>query len=265
MEKAQDAFRTISEVADFLDTPAHVLRFWESRFPQIRPVKRGGGRRYYRPADIALLSGIKRLLHDDGLTIRGVQKLLREQGIRHVMALAGGRIAEGTLVAPPDEPADTGVNPVAGAGVLTFDDPSAARSTVSAAPARQNTAAEDGHRNAPSDWPVGTDGTAGNPQSDRQTDAAAFAGKATGTQTAEATGQFVRPAAAADPSQGVSADDSAMILEGPADGPGHLAPLIAARLRTVTPGDIAGHQAELIVLATRLRALRARLADAAGA
>ncbi|MCA3452919.1 MAG: MerR family transcriptional regulator, partial [Rhodobacter sp.] len=71
MEKSRDAFRTIGEVADLLGTPAHVLRFWESRFPQIRPVKRAGGRRYYRPSDVALLSGIKRLLHGDGLTIRG--------------------------------------------------------------------------------------------------------------------------------------------------------------------------------------------------
>lgn len=90
MDKSPEAFRTISEVADFLDTPAHVLRFWESRFPQIRPVKRAGGRRYYRPADVALLSGIKKLLHDEGMTIRGVQKILREHGIRHVASLASG-------------------------------------------------------------------------------------------------------------------------------------------------------------------------------
>lgn len=89
MDKSPDAFRTISEVADELETPAHVLRFWESRFPQIRPVKRAGGRRYYRPADVALLTGIKRLLHDEGLTIRGVQKILREQGVRHVAGLSG--------------------------------------------------------------------------------------------------------------------------------------------------------------------------------
>ena len=87
MDKSPEAFRTISEVAEVLETPAHVLRFWESRFPQIRPVKRAGGRRYYRPSDVALLTGIKRLLHDEGLTIRGVQKILREQGIRHVAGL----------------------------------------------------------------------------------------------------------------------------------------------------------------------------------
>lgn len=94
MDKAPDAFRTISEVADHLETPAHVLRFWESRFPQIRPVKRAGGRRYYRPADVALLTGIKRLLHDEGLTIRGVQKILREQGVRHVAGLSGDVLPE---------------------------------------------------------------------------------------------------------------------------------------------------------------------------
>lgn len=88
MDKSPDAFRTISEVAEHLQTPAHVLRFWESRFPQIRPVKRAGGRRYYRPSDVALLSGIRRLLHDEGLTIRGVQKILREQGVRHVSGLS---------------------------------------------------------------------------------------------------------------------------------------------------------------------------------
>jgi DNA-binding transcriptional MerR regulator len=89
MDKSPEAFRTISEVADLLETPAHVLRFWESRFPQIRPVKRAGGRRYYRPADVALLTGIKYLLHAEGLTIRGVQKVLRDQGVRHVAGLIG--------------------------------------------------------------------------------------------------------------------------------------------------------------------------------
>ena len=84
MSKSREAFRTISEVATWLDTPAHVLRFWESKFSQIKPVKRAGGRRYYRPDDMALLGGIKTLLHDEGMTIKGVQKLLREQGVGHV-------------------------------------------------------------------------------------------------------------------------------------------------------------------------------------
>lgn len=88
MPKSADAFRTISEVADWLGVPAHVLRFWESKFSQVKPVKRAGGRRYYRPADMRLLGGIRKLLHDDGMTIKGVQKLLREQGIKHVAALS---------------------------------------------------------------------------------------------------------------------------------------------------------------------------------
>ncbi|PTX01311.1 MerR family transcriptional regulator [Pararhodobacter aggregans] len=89
MKKAPEAFRTISEVADILDTPAHVLRFWESKFYQIRPVKRAGGRRYYRPDDVALINGIKALLQSQGMTIRGVQRVLQEQGVKHVAGLGG--------------------------------------------------------------------------------------------------------------------------------------------------------------------------------
>ncbi len=84
MDKSPDAFRTISEVAEWLGVQTHVLRFWESKFSQVKPVKRAGGRRYYRPSDMQLLGGIKKLLHDDGMTIKGVQKLLREEGIGHV-------------------------------------------------------------------------------------------------------------------------------------------------------------------------------------
>ncbi len=88
MNKAAEAFRTIGEVADDLDVPKHVLRFWEGKFPQIRPMKRGGGRRYYRPEDMELLRGIRHLLHAEGYTIKGVQKILREQGIEQVKALS---------------------------------------------------------------------------------------------------------------------------------------------------------------------------------
>ncbi|HMQ94060.1 MAG TPA: MerR family transcriptional regulator [Amaricoccus sp.] len=87
MNKSPEAFRTISEVAEALDVPPHVLRFWESRFTQVKPVKRGGGRRYYRPEDVRLLRGIRGLLYDDGMTIKGAQKILREKGVRHVIAL----------------------------------------------------------------------------------------------------------------------------------------------------------------------------------
>ena len=85
--KAPDAFRTISEVADDLELPQHVLRFWESRFHEIKPMKRGGGRRYYRPDDIDLLRGIRHLLYGEGYTIRGVQRILREQGAKFVQAV----------------------------------------------------------------------------------------------------------------------------------------------------------------------------------
>ena len=90
MEKNPDAFRTISEVAEDMDLPQHVLRFWETRFSQIKPMKRGGGRRYYRPADVELIKGIRYLLYDQGYTIKGVQKLLRENGNSYVVALGAG-------------------------------------------------------------------------------------------------------------------------------------------------------------------------------
>jgi len=89
--KSPDAFRTISEVATELDVPQHVLRFWESRFTQIKPVKRAGGRRFYRPDDVDLLRGIRALLYVDGLTIRGVQKILKERGLRHVAQIGRGQ------------------------------------------------------------------------------------------------------------------------------------------------------------------------------
>ncbi|QBY00757.1 MerR family transcriptional regulator [Rhodophyticola sp. CCM32] len=88
MSKSPQAFRTIREVAEWLGVAAHVLRFWESKFTQIKPVKRAGGRRYYRPADMALVGGIKVLLHDQGLTIRGVQKMIREEGVAHIASLS---------------------------------------------------------------------------------------------------------------------------------------------------------------------------------
>lgn len=86
--KGREAFRTISEVADQLDLPQHVLRFWESKFSQVKPLKRGGNRRYYRPDDVTLLTAIKKLLHSDGYTIRGVQKLFKAQGLKATILLA---------------------------------------------------------------------------------------------------------------------------------------------------------------------------------
>lgn len=93
MQKSADAFRTISEVAADLDVPQHVLRFWESKFPQVKPLKRAGGRRYYRPGDIDLLRGIRVLLYGDGYTIKGVQKVLKERGPRFVTEAGSSRRA----------------------------------------------------------------------------------------------------------------------------------------------------------------------------
>ncbi len=93
MSKSPDAFRTISEVAEELDLPQHVLRFWETRFSQIKPLKRGGGRRYYRPEDVDLLKGIRRLLYEEGYTIRGLQRILKEQGNKFVIGVGTGDVA----------------------------------------------------------------------------------------------------------------------------------------------------------------------------
>jgi DNA-binding transcriptional MerR regulator len=90
MDKSPDAFRTISEVADDLDVPQHVLRFWETRFNHIKPLKRGGGRRYYRPDDVDLLKGIRHLLYGEGYTIKGVQRILKEEGVRFVQGIGRG-------------------------------------------------------------------------------------------------------------------------------------------------------------------------------
>ena len=112
MEKSPDAFRTIREVADAMDLPQHVLRFWETRFAQIRPLKRAGGRRYYRPDDVERLRLIKRLLYDEGYTIKGVQKLFKEQGVN---ALTSGTFEPRARVreALEEELAETGPESIA--------------------------------------------------------------------------------------------------------------------------------------------------------
>ena len=167
MDKSPDAFRTISEVAELLDTPAHVLRFWESRFPQIKPVKRAGGRRYYRPADMALLSGIRKLLHDEGMTIRGVQKILREQGVKHVSGMAGDLISDEIELHVVDED-DAEAAMISSAPIPLFPMPKpAAPKPVLPEPAAREVAPEIMHddadeaeaQDAPPDEPVAASGT----------------------------------------------------------------------------------------------------------
>lgn len=105
MDKAPDAYRTISEVAEDLDLPQHVLRFWETRFGQIKPLKRGGGRRYYRPDDVELLKGIRHLLYKEGYTIKGVQRILKEQGVKAVQAFVRETMADPAYApVPPPAP-----------------------------------------------------------------------------------------------------------------------------------------------------------------
>jgi len=116
MDKSADAFRTISEVAEELDLPQHVLRFWETRFPQIKPLKRAGGRRFYRPHDVDILRAIRRLLYGEGYTIKGVQRILREQGARAVLAPGFATDLSGAEAGP-------GLAPEAAPGALAEDRP----------------------------------------------------------------------------------------------------------------------------------------------
>lgn len=164
MAKSADAFRTISEVAEWLEVPAHVLRFWESKFSQIKPVKRAGGRRYYRPADMLLLGGIKALLHDEGMTIKGVQKLLREQGVRHVSDLSQplDEVTEGEVsdialdvVPEPPEPAKV-LNFARGGPESPAPSPATAPKDVADSEAAETHADDDDARPAPS-LPEATD------------------------------------------------------------------------------------------------------------
>ena len=131
MEKSADAFRTISEVAEDLVLPQHVLRFWETRFPQIRPLKRAGGRRYYRPADVVLLRSIRQLLYDEGYTIKGVQRLLKEQGAR------GLRAGEPSLAMPDGSEPEDGLPDVDEAAVALADAPAPAEGFGAPSPDRE--------------------------------------------------------------------------------------------------------------------------------
>lgn len=116
MAKGPEAFRTISEAAEEVDVPQHVLRFWETRFTFIKPMKRAGGRRFYRPQDIAVLKGVRRLLHDEGFTIKGVQRLHREEGMRRLLATGEGTAAEPAAVATHAEPVSAPATPSQGGG-----------------------------------------------------------------------------------------------------------------------------------------------------
>jgi|RhiMetdeSRZDD1v2_1073273.scaffolds.fasta_scaffold41761_2 DNA-binding transcriptional MerR regulator len=135
-EKAPEAFRTISEVAESLHMPQHVLRFWESRFSQIRPMKRGGGRRLYRPQDVDLLRGIRHLLYGQGYTIRGVQRILKEQGTAHVVAVGKGAVQAAEPRLDPTEPKSVALAPRRPRIIARSDDEAAQVLTGIQAPTR---------------------------------------------------------------------------------------------------------------------------------
>jgi DNA-binding transcriptional MerR regulator len=134
LEKAPEAFRTISEVADEIDVPQHVLRFWESRFTQIRPMKRGGGRRFYRPEDVDLLRGVRHLLYGEGYTIRGVQRILREQG----PAFVQGAWRAGAELPPPELEDDGAEDEIAAPATIERSEPNLSVFSVTSRPPADN-------------------------------------------------------------------------------------------------------------------------------
>ena len=137
MDKGPDAFRTISEVAEDLDLPQHVLRFWETRFSQIKPLKRGGGRRYYRPDDVDLLRGIRHLLYGEGYTIKGVQRILKEEGVRYVETIwrqDGAAPAPASRAMAEEEEETSAFAPAPEDDPFLFDDGALTRSQPASAP-----------------------------------------------------------------------------------------------------------------------------------
>ena len=229
MEKSPDAFRTISEVAEWLDIPTHVLRFWESRFSQIKPVKRAGGRRYYRPSDMLLIGGVKTLLHDQGMTIRGVQKILREQGIKHVSSFSpalGGDLQDDEDVIEHQPAPAADVRAPAPAAAQTR---SAEPAPVAPSPAPEPDDAEEQFDMFPED--------ASEPEPEHA------------AETEPDAPQVTRiPATAGVPKVDAEDDDPRF-----PDTPG-----IAARLATRAPASFAAHRAVARQAAERLRALRDR-------
>ena len=241
MEKSRDAFRTISEVADWLDVPTHVLRFWESRFSQIKPVKRAGGRRYYRPADMRVIGGVKTLLHDQGMTIRGVQKMFREQGIKHVSGFSPA------LYGLTDEADDEVISVEAALASSSQASPAAAaRSTRGAAPAPIPDDADEptplfSHRVSPKPEPAAT-------VADPDIDERAEPRVASGDDDAEKAPTPPRPAIP--PTPDVPETD-------PADDDERFAvpPSVALRLRLAERSVLARHRDTLAAAADRLRDL----------
>ena len=230
MQKSRDAFRTISEVAEWLDVPTHVLRFWESRFSQIKPVKRAGGRRYYRPSDMRVIGGVKTLLHDQGMTIRGVQKLFRENGIKHVSSHSVPLFDEPSDAAQTDQPV------IDHEAESTAPAPSA-RSTRDATPDPVIDAAADQPDAISDATPVFSHRAAPPTEADDTTDDAIEA----------------KAAPAIPPTPGVPENDPEDDDKAHASAPG-----IAARLQLASRAHLERHRADLAAAAERLKDLLER-------
>lgn len=274
MKKAPEAFRTISEVSDLLDTPAHVLRFWESKFYQIRPVKRAGGRRYYRPDDVALLGGIRLLLQDQGMTIRGVQKVLQEQGVRHVASLApdlvmsddDGESIEGEAIADhvddtamrnADAPHDRDV--AANTPQAPLPRPAAPRAPK--LPVTPDETLDTGIE-TPTPAPVRadaeTDAAASDPAPAPPPEPTEPTAPATAPPDAVQTPRTSPPRAAIPPVPDLS--DRALALDNAAE-----TERLAQALRRAPRDSLAAHKDQVALLARRIDALLDRMSDASGA
>ncbi|MGA0539091.1 MerR family transcriptional regulator [Neotabrizicola sp. VNH66] len=277
MDKSPEAFRTISEVAEALETPAHVLRFWESRFPQIRPVKRAGGRRYYRPSDVALLAGIKRLLHDEGMTIRGVQKILREHGVRHVSGLSEetspeAEALEAAMIARHDVEAEIAPSEAAEATAAALEAAlEAPVSNIIAFPPADPAApaAPEEPMPMPAADPRQTHFPGFEPEEPEPVIEAAGVPEPPPAEVPgpppEAPPPPPEEAPPAPPPEAPPAPPTEVPLDSPppesarpSDGP---RPTAAARLRALRPGTLAGRQVALGELAQRIASLRARLGN----
>ena len=267
MEKSREAFRTISEVAEWLDVPTHVLRFWESRFSQIKPVKRAGGRRYYRPSDMRVIGGVKTLLHDQGMTIRGVQKLFREQGIKHVSSFspvlygADGDVEDDQViehVPAPDTEAGIVPSPAARSTREAFPDPivDAVDGTPVTADvpvfshARRPVPAEETPADLPGEDAQAEEASAAPPEEDiRAEEAVADAAPA------EPAPEPVEP-----PAPVIPATPDVPETDAADDDPSHPdLPGLAARLTTARRGQLREHRVALTEAVRRLKDIRARL------
>lgn len=243
MEKSPDAFRTISEVAEWLEIPTHVLRFWESRFSQIKPVKRAGGRRYYRPADMRLIGGVKTLLHDQGMTIRDVQKVLREQGIKHVSSFSRALDSEAIEVDVIEHEASPAIAaaPAPAARETHFAEPAAEPDQGDAS--EEAVAAEDSADAA----------DAGEPDQD-QPDMFSDQISETSEDAPAAVGVEVAASASIPDTPDVPDEDIEDDAPGYASEPG-----IAARLAAARMSELAGHRTTLVSAKERLLSLRDRI------